>query len=814
MKPGFLFCLHVSLLLVAASGNTFAQTLNLPPRPANAPTGSQFINIITSMSLTERENWIFAQIASGNVPAWLRNLVPINISAVIGGVTHTATYYVTPDYMAIGSDQDYFLEPMTPLLAQRVANLLHCTLPTRKMVNYNWTNAAVKLAPSPISPSPQMITVPVFAQHNTAVMVQRDAVTNAHPLGALVSGDKKDVIISALIYTNFANTNITKPVVIYGWMYTDGTPIQPEYNGHEETYADYSHGIRMVQMAITVDGAPNTVTNILTSPVLWPLLSDEAGPILKPFYTLYTYPPVIITQPRSQTVNVGSTASFNVGVVGDNPLSYQWQFNSVTIPGATNSSISLANVQSTNVGACVVTISNAFGSVSTIPAILKVNTNGFPLLFSDNFDTNSSGSWNFFWGSGDSVPDYTADWAYDHAAIPYTFNGTTYLIPPAPNSVGGTTKAVRFTVNNNDTNGVIAGVNIYPKGKSFSGNFALKFDMWINYPGGAGGINSTGSTEFAIFGLNHLGTEVNWAATSAASTDGLWFAVDGEGGSAASDYRAYLGNLSGIQTQLANGAASGIATSDNASGIYPALFPATRFETVGAPGKNWVAVELSQTNGLLTWKLDGTIVAQRANSSSFTSGDVMIGYMDPFASIANPAANAFVLFDNVRVEDWSSAPLLPPAISSAPGNQSVSAGADIMLSVAATGSAPLTYQWSQNGNPISSAAASTLSLTNIQLMDGGSYSVTVSNAVGAAFATGQLTVNAISGQFGSISVLTNGNVQFSFTGTIGANYLILASTNLTNWTSLQTLLAATNPIIFTDTNAPLYSTRFYRLQTQ
>lgn len=57
------------------------QTLNLPPRPAGAPTGSQFIHITARMSLTNRENWIYAQILSGNVPSFLRALVPVSVSA-------------------------------------------------------------------------------------------------------------------------------------------------------------------------------------------------------------------------------------------------------------------------------------------------------------------------------------------------------------------------------------------------------------------------------------------------------------------------------------------------------------------------------------------------------------------------------------------------------------------------------------------------------------------------------------------------------------------------------------------------------------
>jgi hypothetical protein len=212
------------------------------------------------------------------------------------------------------------------------------------------------------------------------------------------------------------------------------------------------------------------------------------------------------------------------------------------------------------------------------------------------------------------------------------------------------TRAVRLTVNNNDANGAIAGVNLYPKSQSFTGNFALKFDLWINYPGGAGGINSTGSTEHAIFGINHLGTQVNWAGSSGSSSDGVWFGVDGEGGTSR-DYRAYAGNPSGPPTELIGTVASGLSESNNSAAFYQALFPLSRSETAGSPGKQWVEVELRQTNTTISWLMDGAVVAQRTNSSAFTSGNIMIGFMDTFASIANPAEDAFVLFDNVRVED-------------------------------------------------------------------------------------------------------------------------------------------------------------------
>src|SRR5262249_9051093 len=159
----------------------------------------------------------------------------------------------------------------------------------------------------------------------------------------------KDVVISLRIYTNFASQYITKPVVIYGWHQSNGSPIQPLYNGHEETYADYSHGIRMVQMNITVDGSPNTVKNILVKSTLQPLLSDE-GVFTKPWYTIAQSGPTITTQPYSQTVSPGTTVTFSVAASGTAPLRYQWLLNGSSLLNATNASLVLTNVQAANAG--------------------------------------------------------------------------------------------------------------------------------------------------------------------------------------------------------------------------------------------------------------------------------------------------------------------------------------------------------------------------------------------------------------------------------------------------------------------------------
>jgi uncharacterized protein (TIGR02597 family) len=735
MNPFRLLLLAILAVLVTLASSSEAATLNVPARATNALSGQQFVNVILPMATppdTQRENWIYAQIASGNVPNFMRTLIPITTNATVNSVNHTVTYYVTPDYMAIGSDSDYFLEPMTPLLAQRLDTLLGTIRPTRKMVDQIANRALVHLQPNPIPPDPNMITVPYFNQHNTMVWTQRVVTLGSFPLGSLVDGDKKDVIISPKIYTNFAQSSITKPVVIYGWHYPDGTFIQPEYNGHEETYADYSHGIRMVQNAIILDGTNTTISAVLTNPAIAAVLSDETtftgNVIPKPFYTVAAVAPVIITQPYSRAVGPGTNVQFSVMCAGDPSLNYTWKLNGSAISGATDSVLTINNAQSSNIGTYSVVVANTTGSATSWNASLTVTPQTHPILFADDFDSNSSANWNVFWGADNNNPDYTITWAYDYGATPYTYGGLYHVIPPSPHS-SGSTKGVKFTVNT--TNGANVGVNIYPKNKTFSGNFSLKFDMWINYPGGANGTGATGSTQFGIYGINHTGTRANWGAATASATDGLWFGNDGDGGTTRDD-RAYLGNLAGIQTELI-GATSGLSASNHAAAIYQSLFPAPPNESAGAPGKTWVSVEVDQTNNNITVLMNGAVIAQRTNTSVFTNGTIMLGLMDVFPSLASPVVDSYVIFDNVSVEDLSATGVAPNIVSQ-PQPQNVPVNSPATFSVSATGTS-LSYQWQFDGNNIANATDSSYTIASAQSTNIGYYSVIVSNSLGTATST-------------------------------------------------------------------------------
>lgn len=248
--------------------------LNLPPRPANAISGSQFWESVKGLDRPAREKAIQAQILSGNVPEHLRHFKPIEMNAKgPDGQTHHAQAFVTPDYLAIGSSSDYVLVPMSPITGQAIADATGTTLPTRKMVDAVYHQAEIKLSPRPQKPGPQMMSIPYYERHDKTIQKQREA-SGAQP-GQLIAGHKKDVVIS-----NRLNQH-PHSVAIYGWHQLNGKNIQPLSTVHVNTYADYSHGVRLVAPTVYVDGQAHDTTEVLANPKWAALLSDE-GVIANP----------------------------------------------------------------------------------------------------------------------------------------------------------------------------------------------------------------------------------------------------------------------------------------------------------------------------------------------------------------------------------------------------------------------------------------------------------------------------------------------------------------------------------------------------
>lgn len=129
----------------------------IPSRPAGARTGSQFAQFILHMDSLQRELVIRDEILNGNIPDFLRKLVPVKLRYTApGGQPVTATIFVTPDYLSIGSDNDFLRIPMNLYTAESVATHFGFILPTKKMVDAIYAQSTYHLAPQPMPAGPQM----------------------------------------------------------------------------------------------------------------------------------------------------------------------------------------------------------------------------------------------------------------------------------------------------------------------------------------------------------------------------------------------------------------------------------------------------------------------------------------------------------------------------------------------------------------------------------------------------------------------------------------------------------------------------------
>ncbi len=263
---------------IADSVNLPIRRLNIPPRAVNAESGSAFMARISSLPLADREEEIYKALSSGNIPEFLRNTITVNAEfADSTGTKHRVTYEIMPDYLAVGNDTNFCRIPMNPHTAQRVATLFGASMITAKLSDHIYSIAQLKLTPFnyiPVGNANELVSK--FQKHHTQIEKQRTEVGGKN--GQLTTGIKKDIILSNRIAKQPGK------VVIYGWHKPDGKPIQPLYSGHVDWYVDYSHGIRLINNQVLIDGKPTLFTDILKHPVLFKIFSNENSPMEKPFY--------------------------------------------------------------------------------------------------------------------------------------------------------------------------------------------------------------------------------------------------------------------------------------------------------------------------------------------------------------------------------------------------------------------------------------------------------------------------------------------------------------------------------------------------
>lgn len=152
-------------------------------------------------------------------------------------------------------------------------------------------------------------------------------------------------------------------------------------------------------------------------------------------------PPSITTAPLSQSAWPGSSVNFSVTAAGTAPLAYQWYFDGLTLPGATNAFYSIASVQATNAGSYSVTVTNAYGLSNAAATLTVMSTNVFLSAGWLTPDKDIYGSRNGGYATRTvDVSSYTNAWTLAGASAPLTGdvlgNSNSQLVVNVPNGIG------------------------------------------------------------------------------------------------------------------------------------------------------------------------------------------------------------------------------------------------------------------------------------------------------------------------------------------------------------------------------------------
>jgi hypothetical protein len=429
--------------------------------------------------------------------------------------------------------------------------------------------------------------------------------------------------------------------------------------------------------------------------------------------------PAITTPPAAASVAAGKTATFTVTASGTAPLGYFWLKNGTAladggnISGSATATLAIANAASTDAANYSVTVSNSTGSVTSAAAALTVILPP-SITAQPAAQTQAVGaSANFSVTAAGTAP-LAYQWLKNSATVA---NGTKYSGATAATltvAMLATTDAGNFSV-------VIT--NLAGSVTSSVAPLTVVSAPAITTPPANASVVSGGSAGFTVTASGSAPLTYQWLKAGSPLANGA--NVSGATAATLTISPATSADAASYSVIVSN--ALGTATSPAATltvAVPPAIVTAPLSATANAGNSVTFTVTASGTATLAYQWLKNSAAIAGATAATLTLNNVS----------AADAANYSVTVTNAVGSVTSAAAtltvLVPPAITSQPASASITLGNPTSLSVTATGTAPLTYQWLKNGTPISGANASVLSFTAVTTNDAASYSVTVTNIAG------------------------------------------------------------------------------------
>jgi len=488
------------------------------------------------------------------------------------------------------------------------------------------------------------------------------------------------------------------------------------------------------------------------------VVSNTAGTIISNAATLTVNPdpvaPSITAQPASQTINAGQTATFSVTATGTAPLSYQWQKNSATIAGATSSSYTTpAETASDNGAQFSVVVSNSAGTVTSNAAILTVNAP--PAITAQPVNqTVAVGQTATFSVTATGTAPLSYQWRKNSANISGA-TASTYTTP----ATASTDNGAQFSVVISNAAGSVTSntatltVNVPPSITTQPSSVTITAGQTATFSVTAAG------TAPLTYQWSQNGTAISGATSASYTTPTETTSASG------AQFTVVVSNSVGNVTS------SAATLTVNAAPVAPSITAQPSSVTITAGQTATFSVTATGTAPLnYQWSQNGTAISGATSASYTTPTETTSASGTQFTvvvsnSTGNVTSNAATLTVNA-------APVAP-SITTQPSSVTITAGQTATFSVAATGTAPLTYQWSQNGTAISGAtSASYTTPTETTSASGTQFTVVVSNSVGnVTSSAATLTVNAapvapsITAQPSSVTITAGQTATFSVTAT-------------------------------------------------